>query len=56
MCTQEEISTSLKIPVKPKKSQSCCQNCQPLSENKIQNKFIEDDIHESQHNKNSSIK
>ena len=40
MCTQEEISTSLKIPVKLKKSQSC-QNCQPLSENKIQDKFIE---------------
>ena len=55
MCTQEEISTSLKIPVKPKKSQNCCQNCQPLSENK-NSKFIEDDIHESQHNKNSSIK
>ena len=50
MCTQEETSTNLKIPVKPKKSQSC-QNCQPLSENKIQDKFIEDDIHESQHNK-----
>ena len=48
MCTQEETSTSLKIPVKPKKSQSC-QNCQPLSENKIQDKFIEDDIHESQY-------